>query len=75
MTKAISVRLDTELLMFIDTIQGASTRSDKVRGVLLWLKQYQTHYLGSVQEHLQSCMTDNPEGFSEKSCEEKILEA
>lgn len=73
MTKAISVRLDTDLLSFIDNNFTIGTRSDRIRAVLLWLKQYQSHYLGSVQEHLQSCMTSNSVDSIEKTCEEKIL--
>ena len=76
MTKAISVRLDTELLTFIDTIQGASTRSDKVRGVLLWVQLYKDSYLSSVSDYMQSCITQDtneiPECSTEKTCEEKI---
>ena len=57
MTKAISVRLDTDLLTFIDAMPNISTRSDKIRGVLLWLKEYQAHYLSSINEYIVSCMT------------------
>jgi len=75
MTKAITVRIDTDLLTFLDSIPGAPNRSDKVRGVLLWLQLYKDSYLGSVTDYIQSCITQNPVGFSEKTCEEKILEA
>ena len=75
MTKAITIRLDADLLTFIDSISTAPNRSDKIRGVLLWLKQYKDSYLGSVNEYIDTCITHNPEGSTEKSCEEKILEA
>ena len=57
MTKAISVRLDTDLLTFIDSIPGVPNRSDKIRGVLLWLNLYKDSYLGSVTEYIQSSIT------------------
>lgn len=75
MTKAITVRLSPDLLTFLDSIPGASNRSDKVRGVLLWIKQYKESYLSSVTEYMESCVTHDPTDFSEKTCEEKILEA
>jgi len=75
MTKVITVRLDPVLLTFLDGIPGAPNRSDKVRGVLLWLKLYKDTYLGSVTEYMQECITHNPADSSEKTCEEKILEA
>ena len=59
MTKAISVRLDSDLLTFIDTIPTVTNRSDKIRGVLLWLKEYQAHYLVSVNEYIEQCITRN----------------
>ena len=77
MTKAITVRLDPDLLTFLDSIPGATNRSDKVRGVLLWLKQYKDSYLSSVTQHIESCVTQDtneiPECSTEKTCEEKIL--
>ena len=73
MTKAITVRLDPDLLTFLDSIPGATNRSDKVRGVLLWVQLYKDSYLGSVTEYIQQCITHNPERLSEKTCEEKIL--
>jgi len=75
MTKVITVRLDPVLLTFLDSIPGAPNRSDKVRGVLLWLQLYKDSYLGSVTEYIQSSITHDPVGFSEKSYEEKILDA
>ena len=57
MTRAISIRLDADLLTFIDAMPNISTRSDKIRGVLLWLKEYQAHYLTSINEYIISCMT------------------
>jgi hypothetical protein len=76
MTKAITVRLDPDLLTFLDSIPGAPNRSDKVRGVLLWLKLYQGSYLDSVKDHIQSCITQDsneiPERLSQETCEEKI---
>jgi len=67
MTRAISIRLDEELLAFIRNDLGTPVTSEGIRGVLLWLKQYQAHYLSSVREYIQSCMTDNSERLSEKS--------
>ena len=75
MTKAICCRLDPVLLEFIDSMNPSSSRSDKIRGVLLWLMQYKDSYLGSVTEYIESCITHNPADSSEKTCEEKILEA
>jgi len=57
MTKAITIRLDADLLIFIDSISTAPNRSDKIRGVLLWLKQYKDSYLGSVNEYIDACIT------------------
>ena len=73
MTKAITVRLDPDLLTFLDSIPGATNRSDKIRGVLLWLQLYKDSYLGSVVDYIQSSITHDSAGFIEKSCEEKIL--
>jgi len=71
MTKAITIRLDADLLTFIDSISTAPNRSDKIRGVLLWLKQYKDSYLGSVTDYIQSSITHDSVGSTEKSCEEK----
>jgi len=71
MTKAITVRLDPDLLTFLDSIPGATNRSDKVRGVLLWVQLYKDSYLGSVTEYIQQCITHDSAGSVEKSCEEK----
>ena len=57
MTKAISVRLDTEILDFIHNDIGVTNTSDAIRGVLLWLKQYKDSYLGSVNEYIDTCIT------------------
>jgi len=75
MTKAITVRLDADLLTFIDSISSIPNRSDKVRGVLLWLQLYKDSYLGSVTDYIQSSITHDSVGSTEKSYEEKILEA
>ena len=71
MTKAITVRLDPDLLTFLDSIPGATNRSDKVRGVLLWVQLYKDSYLGSVADYIQSSITHDSVGSTEKSCEEK----
>ena len=77
MTKAITVRLNPDLLTFLDSIPGATNRSDKVRGVLLWVQLYKDSYLSSVSDYMQSCITQDtneiPECSTEKTCEEKIL--
>ena len=67
MAKAISIRLEDDLIAFVDSITVIQNRSDKIRGVLLWLKQYQTHYLASVQEHIGMSVTPSSERLSEKS--------
>lgn len=59
MTKAISVRLDPDLLTFIDENFTEGNRSDRIRAVLLWLKQYKGSYLTSVQDILNLCITRN----------------
>ena len=73
MTKAISVRLNDEIINFMRNDMGVDNNSDAIRGVLLWLKQYQSHYLASVRSYIQDSITHNPERSSEKSWREKIF--
>ena len=57
MTKAISVRLDTEILDFIHNDIGVANTSDAIRGVLLWVKLYRSHYLDSVKDYISTRTT------------------
>ena len=57
MTKLIALRLEPSLIEFIDNIHADYNRSDKLRAVLLWLKEYQDSYLASVKDYLQARIT------------------
>lgn len=61
MVKAYSIRLDPELIAFIDYMDADFNRSDKIRSILLWLKEYQTYYLQSVQDYIKVRMTKEPQ--------------
>ena len=59
MTKTICIRLDPEILSFIDTLTPEPNRTEAIRGMVLWLKEYQDTYLSSVQSYIQDRITHN----------------
>lgn len=59
MTKAICIRLDSEILSFIDTLTPEPNRTEAIKGMALWLQEYQDTYLASVKSYIQDRITRN----------------
>ena len=62
MTKLIALRLDKDLLDFIDSMNEIPTRTDRIKGIIAWLEEYQTTYLPSIIDYIKNRITNESHG-------------